>query len=315
MRNRLLLSLVVLGISLPLAALAETQTVTVRSGDPFSTYSDSNGLARDAANVCTHRTSYPTGDYMTEDAYVIPTYTPYWAQIDGTSWISWWPNPWSPGMSYDLEPNFAAYESTFDLPQHFENASIELEYMADDWTDVYLNGHKIVDQHSLIVAYFQGAPLPPGFCTFSCISSTVTNDPALFLPGTNTLRFVQRDPDGAGGLDYLARVSFEPSNSLDVLLGTLQDLRNAIDNLPAQAFKNPNMRNALDNKLAAEVGLVQAGAYLEARDKMADDILAKMDGFAKLGANDSNDWIITAEGQAQVYPLAARALQLLNSLL
>ena len=48
---------------------------------------------------------------------------------------------------------------------------------------------------------------------------------------------------------------------------------------------------------------------------MAGDLLAKMDGFAASGAADATDHIVTAAGQATTYPLAARALKLLNWLL
>ena len=91
------------------------------------------------------------------------------------------------------------------------------------------------------------------------------------------------------------------------------DLRIAIAALPASSFKNANNQKALLNSLAAEVKTVEGGYYLAARDKMAGDLLAKMNGFATVGRADANDQIVTSDGQAATYPLAVRALDLLNS--
>ena len=129
------------------------------------------------------------------------------------------------------------------------------------------------------------------------------------------VRFEQWDPDGAGGATFLVTISYDPVDPLTALLGTLEDLRVAIAALPADAFRNAANQKALLNSLAAEVKLVQGGFYLEARDKMAGDLIAKLDGFAVAGAADATDHVVTAAGQAATYPLAARALSLLDALL
>jgi hypothetical protein len=322
---------------LPATALAQRQTMTLASNDPANVYTDANGQLRDATVRCTHYAPYPvvdtsqwtatlapgfSGGTVAEDAYAIPPYPGAWAVIPGAGWVNYLPTPYSTGMSYYFGPDLsgpyhALYEVDFVMPAHFANATVEIQYSGDDWMNAYMNGQVFVDQHSPVIGlYFFGEPPPPEFCTFSCISTTTVADAAkLLVPGHNVFSVKQWDPDGAGGATFLVKISYDLVDPLTALLSTLEELRVAIAALPPGAFKNATMQPALLNALAAEVKQVQGGLYLQARDKMAGDILAKTDGFAKTGAADSNDWIRTADAQAQVYPLAARALGLLNSLL
>jgi hypothetical protein len=202
------------------------------------------------------------------------------------------------------------------MPAFFSNASVEIEYSGDDWMNAYMNGQVFVDQHTPVIDYYMlGGPFPT-LCTFSCVSTTTVAEAAQFLvPGRNTLSVKQWDPDGAGGATFLVKISYDPVDPLQALLATLEQLRAAVAALPASAFKNANQQGALLSKIDAEVKQVQGGLYLEARDKMAGDILAKMDGFATAGAADANDWIITADAQALLHPLATGALSLLDLLL
>jgi hypothetical protein len=194
---------------------APREYLTVRSGSSAAVRVDDLGRQRDTANASTHQVYQDGafGDWVTEDAYLIPTYRPHWPLIPGTSWISWWPDPYSPGMG--PWEQFFTYESSFDLPPSTEVA-LRLEFASDDWSDVYLNGHRIVDQTTPVFAYYrQGVPLPEGFCTYggsaqNCTTTVVVSDPSLFVPGRNVLRFEQHEPDGAGGLGYLATVSYVP---------------------------------------------------------------------------------------------------------
>ena len=322
---------------LPTIALAQRQTITLASGDPANVYTDANGDSRDVKVRCTHYAPYPvvdtsqwiasyapgfTGVTVTEDAYAILPYPGAWAVILGAGWVNYQPTPYSTGMSYYFGPDrsgpyHALYEVDFDMPAHFSNASVEIQYSGDDWMNAYMNGQVFVDKHTPVIDYYMlGGPYPTGLCTFSCISTTTVADAAQFIvPGRNKFSVKQWDPDGAGGATFLVKISYDPVDPLQALLAALEQLRTAVAALPADAFKNANQQNALLNQIDAEVKIVQGGLYLEARDRMAGDILAKMDGFAMVGGPDATDWIRTADGQAATYPLAARALVLLNSLL
>jgi len=82
------------------------------------------------------------------------------------------------------------------------------------------------------------------------------------------------------------------------------DFRNLeirIRTLPATAFKNANMQNNLISKLNAVIVMINAGDGTRALNKLQNDVQAKTDGCAQIGASDKNDWIITCEAQAAVY--------------
>src|SRR6185369_4972516 len=50
--------------------------------------------------------------------------------------------------------------------------------------------------------------------------------------------------------------------------------------LPVKAFRNPNLQNTLTNKLAAVIQMVERGEYVEALDKLKNDLIPKSDGCA-----------------------------------
>ena len=222
------LSLAALVALAPGLVLAESHTVIVRSGDPALVYTDASGYARDPANRVTHVVfpfdtyDWTSAAWTTEDAYAIPPFPGAWATIDGASWINWYPSPYSPGMGY-VPDHFFTYEGGFELFGGAQNPSLTLRFTADDWMDVYLNGHKIVDWNAIAGAVvYQGAPWPADFCTFACISTITVSDPALFVAGHNTLRFEQYEPDYAGGLVYEATVTFDdPAPVQDPVTGNV----------------------------------------------------------------------------------------------
>ena len=81
-----------------------------------------------------------------------------------------------------------------------------------------------------------------------------------------------------------------------------------------QVWKSPEMRAAMLNKLAVVSKDVQKGNYHAASNQLQNDVLTKMDGCARTGAPDSNDWIISAAAQGQVYPLVTYVIGELNLL-
>jgi hypothetical protein len=87
-----------------------------------------------------------------------------------------------------------------------------------------------------------------------------------------------------------------------------------INGLAPASFKNPNMANALTNKIAAMIQLIEQGSYAEALDKVSNDILAKTNGCAAVGAPDKNDWIKDCTAQEQVYPYLIEVMTLLQGM-
>jgi hypothetical protein len=94
-------------------------------------------------------------------------------------------------------------------------------------------------------------------------------------------------------------------------VGVAIDVINSID---SGLFKNPNMQNALTNKLTAVIQMVEQGQYVEALDKLQNDILQKTDGCAEIGVPDKNDWIKDCAAQQEVYPLITEIIELLEEL-
>ena len=85
--------------------------------------------------------------------------------------------------------------------------------------------------------------------------------------------------------------------------------------LDPDTLKNKNMKNALLNKINAVQQMIDEGRYAEALNKLQNDILAKMNGCAETGEPDKNDWIITCEGQEQIYPLVIETIENVRGLI
>ena len=98
------------------------------------------------------------------------------------------------------------------------------------------------------------------------------------------------------------------------VIDVLRDTVNAINGLAPASFKNPNMTNALTNKIAAMIQMIERGNYAEALDKVNNDILAKTNGCAAAGAPDKNDWITDCTAQAQVYPYLIEVMTMLQQM-
>ena len=95
----------------------------------------------------------------------------------------------------------------------------------------------------------------------------------------------------------------------------LEKIIDEIRNLDPDDFKNPNSANALINMIEAALKMVEKGNYRGALSKLSNELLDKTDGCANEGSPDKNDWILTCEDQAKVYPLVVRAIELLQRLL
>ena len=101
----------------------------------------------------------------------------------------------------------------------------------------------------------------------------------------------------------------------DAVQETLTDVNEIVIDLPDESLKNTNSKIALSNKIDAASTMIKLGLYEDALDKLQNDILQKTDGCATESSPDKNDWIITCENQAIVYPLILRAIELLERLL
>jgi hypothetical protein len=95
--------------------------------------------------------------------------------------------------------------------------------------------------------------------------------------------------------------------SADPIIEDLIKAITATNALDSSAFKNRNLRKTLINKINTAIAYMEQGLYSQA-ESLLGGILKKMDGCAKKGGPDNNDWIITCEAQTQVYPKIQSAI-------
>ncbi|MHC4640697.1 MAG: GLUG motif-containing protein [Planctomycetota bacterium] len=103
------------------------------------------------------------------------------------------------------------------------------------------------------------------------------------------------------------------SNVETSLQGTLADVVEM--KLGPESLKNNNMQNSLLNKIEAAQEMIDQGLYEDALRKLEHDILEKMDGCSETGEPDKNDWIITCEEQAVIYPLLMDTIEHVGGLM
>ena len=98
-------------------------------------------------------------------------------------------------------------------------------------------------------------------------------------------------------------------SSADPVISDLIMAINAINALDSAAFKSRNLKKVLTNKINTVIAHVDQGLYREAKSALESGIIKKMDGCAKNGTPDRNDWIINCDAQNQVYPFVVRATE------
>jgi len=113
----------------------------------------------------------------------------------------------------------------------------------------------------------------------------------------------------------VAAVSIEVISSYDALVQILLELIDQVNLLPDESLKNKNLKNTLTNKINEVLAMVDEGLYVDAKDKLQNDILRKTNGCDEMGEPDKNDWITTCPEQGQVYPLIIQAIELLETLI
>ncbi|MBC2713948.1 MAG: hypothetical protein HF978_01415 [Desulfobacteraceae bacterium] len=111
-----------------------------------------------------------------------------------------------------------------------------------------------------------------------------------------------------------AAVSVTATTTQSQVVDDLFDAVDAINIIDPEDFKNQNMQNALSNKINAALEAIDQGFYLEALDKLENDIHKKINGCAETGAPDKNDWINDCETQDEIYPFIMDAINLLQGM-
>jgi len=110
---------------------------------------------------------------------------PNWASLLPANWIS------VRDTAASLPNGFYVYQRCFTLCSDFENARIDLHFVADDNAKVWLNNNQV--------------PGPTG--TWTTPTALSITYPSWFLPGLNCLSFVVPNTGGPSGLDVLGKVT------------------------------------------------------------------------------------------------------------
>jgi len=123
-------------------------------------------------------------------------------------------------------------------------------------------------------------------------TGALTPTHAYSLNGVYLVTLTVTDDDGGIGTDNIEITILSEKEAITTVDDNIQDL-------PDDAFKiNPDQRkNALSEKLDEVNGLIEAGEYQEAIEKLQNDIRAKADGY--VDGNPVNDWIIDPDEQQE----------------
>jgi outer membrane protein assembly factor BamB len=97
------------------------------------------------------------------------------------------------------------------------------------------------------------------------------------------------------------------------VLADINALKNTINHLPNSAFI-PGTKTALLSLLSATELQVKFNLYGSAATTLQKAVLPRMDGCAKTGKPDSDDWVRTCAAQSQLYPQVQNLIQELHAL-
>jgi hypothetical protein len=80
-------------------------------------------------------------------------------------------------------------------------------------------------------------------------------------------------------------------------------------------LKSKNLKKPYINKTNIAQEMIDEGLYEDALNKLQNDILQKTDGCAETGQPDKNDWIMSCEQQAVIYPLIIETIEHVKGLM
>jgi hypothetical protein len=175
---------------------------------------------------------------------------------------------------------------------------------------VHLNGSGSSDANGDALAYNWNIVSAPAGSTAVLVGET-TKTPSFTTDAAGTFVISLIVNDGFLNSDA-GTVTVEVTTRQSQAITEVRGAITAINALGDGSFKNPNLRNALTNKLNAVLRDIDQGSYQDALNKLQHDVLAKTGGCSSIGSPDKNDWITNCAAQNQVVPVLQRALALLR---
>ena len=206
-------------------------------------------------------------------------------------------DPWASSLPDIMIVSFDNLKPVADAGNSF---TLVLGHPAD------LNGNGSYDPNGDPLTYKWSFVYKPGNSTTELNAPSTVNP--TFLPdlaGTYVVSLIVND----GQVDSdPSTLSITVVSSTDPLIEDLIKAINAINALDRSAFKSRNLKKVLTNKINTVIAYIDQGLYREAKSALESGIIKKVDGCAKNGAPDKNDWIITCDAQNQVYPFILHAI-------
>jgi hypothetical protein len=179
---------------------------------------------------------------------------------------------------------------------------------------VFIDGSGSSDGNGDLLNYsWSFTSVPPGslaeFADPTSVQTSFTADKS----GTYVVNLVVDDgfEDSDAAEVTITAISYQEA-ATSVLLETITVVRN----LPPEVLKNGNVtKDSIINKIEVVLDMIADGRYENAAGKLINDVIERTNGCAIGGEPDSDDWIITCEGQNEVYPLVMEALGYLQNLI
>ena len=177
---------------------------------------------------------------------------------------------------------------------------------------VHLDGIGSSDANGDALTYGWSIVSVPAGSTAALVGAT-TRTPSFTADAAGTFVISLIVTDGFLNSDPSA-VTVEVTTRQSQAITVVRQAITAINALGDGSFKNPNMRNALTNKLNTVLRDIDQGLYQDALNKLQNDVLAKTGGCSTIGSPDKNDWITDCASQSQVVPALKLVIALLHDL-
>lgn len=181
-------------------------------------------------------------------------------------------------------------------------------------TSVTLDGTKSLDPNTDPIEYqwtISSLPLGSNAVLVNGNSDKPTIVPD--LAGTYSITLVVDD-----GIDYSIpdTVNIVVRSYQDLAGNNISTVSTIASNFAPGVFQNSNgkLLKPFLSKLSVIASLINTGNYLEALDKLEQDLLAKTNGCALTSTPDANDWLQSCQAQESIYPLLINAADMLRSL-
>ena len=201
---------------------------------------------------------------------------------------------------------------SFDNIQPAADAGADQSVMAGD--TVSLDGSGSTDTNGDLLTYnWSFVSKPAG--SLAEFTNPTSTQPSFVAdePGDYVVSLVVND----GFMDSdAANVTITAISHQQEAIKALLDSIDEVNNLDQEFLKNGNeTRDSMINKINAVLVIIYQENYATATGKLENDVLERINGCIVSGVPDSDDWIITCEGQGRVYPLVNKARGHLQNLI